>query len=200
MKFYENINTIQKTQSKNERRYMKRFWLALFVAIFFYARTDILIWQRIFESHQLWMGIDAYHWGWVNSLFGFMLLGILVSYPSVRRMVAFPIYLGILAFSGFEDILYYWMDGRGLPSLLPWLNDNPMILKPVTSTNLVFSVILWLSFIVLLDWFSARVEKWVTDRELKERMRLQAKAVVYQVFLSIWHVLIRITKILAPEQ
>ena len=60
---------------------MKRFWLALTVALFFYAKMDI-IWQRIFETHELIdLGVGVYHWGWVQALFGFMILGVLLFYP-----------------------------------------------------------------------------------------------------------------------
>ena len=71
---------------------MKRFWLALLIAVFFYTKIDILIWQRIFEENQLTgLGIGVYQWGWLQSLFGFMTLGILVCYPDWRRMVTFPV-------------------------------------------------------------------------------------------------------------
>ena len=60
---------------------MKRFWLALTVALFFYAKMDILIWQRIFETHELIdLGVGVYHWGWVQALF--MILGVLLFYRS----------------------------------------------------------------------------------------------------------------------
>jgi hypothetical protein len=105
---------------------MKKFWVALAVALFFYARMDILIWQRIFETHSLYdLGIGVYHWGWIQSLFGFMILGVLVCYPNLRQMFTFPLSLAILAFSGLEDILYYWLDGKALPTVLPWLDSNP---------------------------------------------------------------------------
>ena len=131
---------------------MKRFWFALAVAIFFYTKIDILIWQRIFEEHKLTsLGIGMYHWGWLQSLFGFMTLGILICYPNRRRMVTFPLSLAILAFSGLEDVLYYWLDGKNIPAALPWLNSNPLILKPVTVNHLLISAVFWLLFVIGLD-------------------------------------------------
>lgn len=131
---------------------MKRFWFALAVAIYFYTKIDILIWQRIFEEHKLTsLGIGVYHWGWLQSLFGFMALGILVCYPNRRRMVTFPLSLAILAFSGLEDVLYYWLDGKNIPTELPWLNSNPLILKPVTDDRLLISAVFWLLFVIGLD-------------------------------------------------
>jgi hypothetical protein len=138
---------------------MKRFWLALAVAIFFYAKMDILIWQRIFETHRLFeLGDGVYHWGWLQSLFGFMILGVLLCYPSLRRMITFPLSLAILAFSGLEDILYYWLDGKSLPPSLPWLSSNPLLLKPVTFDRLVLSALFWILFTMALDVASAHLE------------------------------------------
>jgi hypothetical protein len=139
---------------------MKRFWFALAIAIFFYTKMDILIWQRIFEEHKLiGLGIGMYHWGWFQSLLGFMTLGILVCYPNRRRMVTFPISLAILAFSGLEDILYYWLDGKRIPAELPWLNSNPLILKPVTVDHLLLSAAFWLLLVVGLDIFGSSLTR-----------------------------------------
>jgi hypothetical protein len=132
---------------------MKRFWLALAVALFFYTKMDILIWQRIFEEHKLiGLGIGIYHWGWFQSLLGFMALGILACYPDRRRMVTFPLSLAILAFSGLEDVLYYWLDGKTIPAELPWLNSNPLIFKPVTVNHLILSAVFWLLIVIGLDF------------------------------------------------
>lgn len=131
---------------------MKRFWLALAVAIFFYTKMDILIWQRIFEANALWdLGVGSYHAGWTYALFGLMALGAVLFYPHLRRMVMFPLSLFILAFSGLEDMLYYWLDGRAIPAVLPWLNSNPLIFQPVTRTHLILSAVLWLWAVVLLE-------------------------------------------------
>jgi hypothetical protein len=138
---------------------MTRFWLALAVSLFFYAKMDILIWQRIFETHRLFeLGIGVYHWGWAQSLFGFMILGTMACYPCLRRMITFPLSLAILAFSGLEDILYYWLDGKPLPAALPWLDTNPLILRPVTVDRLLLSAAFWIVFVIVLDFASAYLE------------------------------------------
>jgi hypothetical protein len=121
---------------------------------------DILIWQRIFEANELWeLGIGVYHWGWVNALFGFMALGAILFHPNLRRMITFPLSLAVLAFSGLEDILYYWLDGRSLPAELPWLNSNPLLIRPVTAERLLVSALLWLIIIVILDVVVTWLEK-----------------------------------------
>lgn len=130
---------------------------------------DILIWQRIFETHSLVdLGVGVYHWGWLQGLFGFMALGVILCYPSLRHMITFPISLAILAFSGLEDVLYYVMDGKSVPATLPWLNSNPLIFKPVTINNLVGSVLFWVVFVIALDilggYCIARLKVFTTEK------------------------------------
>jgi len=168
---------------------MKRFWLALTVALFFYAKMDILIWQRIFETHELIdLGVGVYHWGWVQALFGFMILGVLLFYPDVRRMVTFPLSLGLLAFSGLEDILYYWLDGKSIPHFLPWLNSNPLLLKPVTVERLLLSAGLWLLAVFVVDVLGVYFEKRLkTVREGEPflpawRVRLNLRRLTLRLF------------------
>jgi hypothetical protein len=131
---------------------MIRFWGALTASLFFYTKMDILIWQRIFEAKGLGdVGIGVYHWGWLQALFGFMAIGSLLFYPHLRRMITFPLSLGILAFSGLEDLLYYWLDGRSLPAELPWLNHNPLLLRPVTDQSLLISALIWFLVVLAFD-------------------------------------------------
>jgi hypothetical protein len=144
--------------------------------MYFYARIDILIWQRIFEANKLAdIGMGTYHWGWVHVLFGFMILGTLIFYPNLRRMVTFPLSLAILAFSGLEDILYYWLDGRTIPAKLPWLNPNPIILKPVTANTLILSAAFWLLFIVALDLLGSLFESRIKQLWVRERLNLPSR-------------------------
>ena len=53
------------------------------------------------------------------------------------------------AFSGLEDILYYILDGKPMPDMLPWLDGNPMILH-VSRAGVIGSVSLWLTVLVVL--------------------------------------------------
>lgn len=165
---------------------MKKFWVALAVALFFYARMDILIWQRIFETHSLYdLGVGVYHWGWIQSLFGFMILGVLVCYPNPRLMVTFPVSLAILAFSGLEDILYYWLDGKALPTVLPWLDSNPLLLKPVTVSNLLISAAFWIAFVILLDVVGERLEKKVKLLRKQRALKLKEAATLEKGLVTV---------------
>jgi hypothetical protein len=140
---------------------------------------DILIWQRIFETHRLFeMSIGVYHWGWLHSLFGFMSLGVLLCYPSLRRMITFPISLAILAFSGLEDCLYYWLDGKALPAALPWLSSNPLLLKPVTFDRLVLSASFWILLVVALDIASAHLEAWLKAHRARKSSDIVVEAII----------------------
>lgn len=131
---------------------MVRFFAGLAASIFFFTKVDILIWQRIFEKNGLWdLGIGTYHEGWTFALYGFMALGFIFFFPNIRRMVMFPASLALLAFSGLEDILYYWLDGRSIPTHLPWLSTNPLIIQPVTTTNLLISASIWMTVVVALE-------------------------------------------------
>jgi hypothetical protein len=42
--------------------------IATLIALFFYTVTDILIWQRIFETHNMVEYADLYHTGWFVTL------------------------------------------------------------------------------------------------------------------------------------
>jgi hypothetical protein len=150
---------------------MKRYWFALAVAMFFYAKTDILIWQRIFEAQELtgFGNAGTYQWGWFQSLFGFVILGTLVCFPNIRRMILFPISLTILAFSGSEDILYYLLDGKPVPHFLPWLNKNFLLIRPVTAHSLYVSAAFWVLMVLLLYVAGAFLERLVKRSSIKIR-------------------------------
>jgi hypothetical protein len=161
---------------------MFQFWCGLVIALYFYARMDILIWQRIFEANELIdFGIGIYHWGWFHGLVGFMLLGALLFYPHVRRMIAFPLSLAILAFSGLEDMLYYWLDGRAIPAELPWLEPNPLILKPVTDTNLMVSALLWLLAVAAFDILCEYFERRSTPKAAIDQLRVYLDALLIRL-------------------
>jgi len=48
-----------------------------------------------------------------------------------------------------EDILYYLLDGKAMPDMLPWLEDNPMIFH-VSREGVIGSVSVWLAVLVVL--------------------------------------------------
>lgn len=151
---------------------MVRFFAGLAVGVFFFTKIDILIWQRIFEAHQLWeLGIGTYHQGWSFALYGFMTLGFIFFYPHYRRMVMFPLSLALLAFSGLEDVLYYWLDGRSIPNYLPWLNNNPVIIQPVTTTHLLSSAVVWIILVVVLEILGAQLDQRISKRKVSVNLR-----------------------------
>ncbi len=156
---------------------MKRYWFGLIISMFFYTKIDILIWQRIFEANAIWdIGLGSYHWGWFQALIGFLILGTFACYPNIRRMILFPISLTLLAFSGWEDILYYWLDGKAVPVRLPWLQANFLILHPVTSGSIFLSAGFWLAVVLILYAAGAYLEKKIkSERSRKEPDPLATK-------------------------
>jgi hypothetical protein len=123
--------------------------LAALMALLFYTFADILIWQRIFEANQLIQFADIYHTGWFVSLAGYAIIGIILMWGSWKDVLYFLTFLFVGAFSGLEDVLYYLLDGKPMPEALPWLDGNPMIFH-ISRTGVIFSVVLWLSALVLL--------------------------------------------------
>jgi hypothetical protein len=99
-------------------------------------------------------------------------------------MLTFPLSLAILAFSGLEDILYYWLDGNALPTVLPWLNSNPLLLKPVTVNHILISAAFWIVFVIVLDVVGELLEKKVKllrkmrENKLKEALTLEKGMII----------------------
>lgn len=151
---------------------MIRFFSGLAIGVFFFTKIDILIWQRIFETNGLvQLGVGTYHQGWTYALYGFMALGVIFFYPHYRRMIMFPLSLVLLAFCGLEDVLYYWLDGRAIPMMLPWLNSNFLIIKPVTSGNLLLSAAIWVTFVIFLEIMGERLDRKVSKMKISTILR-----------------------------
>jgi len=114
---------------------------------------DILLWQRIFAAHEMVnVATDPHQGGWMQALIGFTALGTLLYFGGGHRMVTFPLSLTMLVFSGMEDVLYYWLDGRPIPARLPWLAANRIILQPVTNITLLASAGWWLLVVVAVEF------------------------------------------------
>ena len=130
---------------------MKKFRpvIAATLALAFYTFADILIWQRIFETNQMVQYADIYHTGWFVSLAGYAILGLVLMWGDWKDCVYFLISLFVGAFSGLEDILYYLLDGKPMPDMLPLLEGNPMIFH-VSRAGVIGSVTLWLAGLVVL--------------------------------------------------
>ena len=125
------------------------------LAVVFWSWQDILLWQRIFETNELWQFDSLYHRGWPVALYGFILFGALVFIVTHKYLTAatFAVLTWLLANSGLADILYYLLDGRSIPASLPWLDEpgHPLFLfHPVTSLNIWWSPLLWIAFLVAI--------------------------------------------------
>lgn len=119
--------------------------VAVAVGLVFYALSDILLWQRIFEDHDLFQFDAQYQSGHVTTLVALIGTGMILLYDAGLWALWYGLAFYTLAFSGLEDVLYYWLDGRAIPASLPWLNSNPLTLHPSTSVTLVVSAALWVS-------------------------------------------------------
>ena len=133
--------------------------LAVSLALLFYTATDILVWQRIFEFHRLVEYADMYHTGWFLSLAGYATVGLILLWGQWKDCLYYLVSLGIGAFSGVEDVLYYVLDGRPMPASLPWLGSNPMI-GSVSRSGVLASASFWMAVLLLLYvglyWFKGK--------------------------------------------
>jgi len=137
-----------------------RVIVALAAGLGFYTLTDVLIWQRIFEANSLYQYADQYHLGYLASLTGMVAVGMAMLYDLRWWALWFGAAFYLLAFSGLEDVLYYWLQLKAIPSEMPWLDSNPLILHPAGGWALVASVGFWLIVVAL----SGRVLGRITHR------------------------------------
>ncbi len=151
---------------------------AVIVALTTWAWSDVLTWQRIFESHGMWAFDAQYQAGHEVVLYGLIALGFLFLLPSGRSWaLGYGIAVYSLAYGGLADVLYYWLDGRVIPATLPWLDTgHPLILvHPVTAPGLLVSTLAWLllwAFVVSL----AITRAWHRRRVLLRRPIVPAAA------------------------
>lgn len=124
----------------------RRVALALAAGLFFYALSDVLLWQRIFEAHDMFQFDAQYQSGHVTTLVALIGIGMILLIDTPWAFW-YGLAFYTLTFSGLEDVLYYWLDRRWLPAQLPWLDQNPLIFfHPVTAPTLLLSAGLWVSF------------------------------------------------------
>jgi len=126
-----------------------RTLIATIIALVFYTVTDILIWQRIFETNNMLQYADVYHTGWFVTLAGYAVMGTILMWGAWKDCLFFVTSLFVGAFSGLEDVLYYVLDWKPMPHSLPWLDGNPMIYH-VSRTGVLFSVLFWFTALALL--------------------------------------------------
>lgn len=122
---------------------------AAFIALLFYTVTDILVWQRVFETNQMWEYAETYHVGWFVSLAGYGTIGIIAMWGEWKDCLFFLTSLFVGAFSGLEDVLYYLLDSKPMPEALPWLAGNPMI-RANSRAGVIESVVFWLAVLIVL--------------------------------------------------
>jgi hypothetical protein len=123
--------------------------IATIIALLCYTVTDILIWQRIFEANQMTHFAPTYHAGWLVSLFGYAMMGLLLMWGVWKDCLYFLFSLLISAFSGMEDVLYYFLDRKPMPHELPWLDNNPMIFD-ISRNGVIGSAFFWVGGLLLL--------------------------------------------------
>lgn len=123
--------------------------IATVIALLCYTVTDILIWQRIFEANQMTDFAPTYHAGWLVSLFGYAMMGLLLMWGVWKDCLYFLLSLFISAFSGMEDVLYYFLDRKPMPHELPWLDNNPMIFD-ISRNGVIGSAFFWVGGLLIL--------------------------------------------------
>ncbi len=136
--------------------------VSLVTGLVFYALSDVLLWQRIFEEHGLKQFDPAYQTGHREILLGMIAVGVILLWDAGAWAVAWALAFYTLAWGGVADLLYYVLDGRAIPTALPWLDDNRLMpLKPVTDTTLLINcgiwVALWLVAVVVLPPVTQRL-------------------------------------------
>lgn len=140
---------------------------ASLIALLFYTSTDILVWQRVFETNQLIHFADSYHTGWFVSLAGYATIGVLLMWGAWKDCIYFLASLFVGAFSGLEDLLYYILDRKPIPASLPWLGNNPMI-HASSRAGVIGSVAFWIGMLVILY---IALYLWQNDRKVKSLVR-----------------------------
>ena len=125
----------------------RRVVVALAAGETFYALSDILLWQRIFEAHGLYEYDGAYQSGHVVILVALIGTGMVLLIDTRWWALWYGLAFYTLAFGGVADVLYYWLDGRAIPAVLPWLDENHLILfHPVTNGTVLASALVWIAF------------------------------------------------------
>jgi hypothetical protein len=146
----------------NALRARVRVTVALATGLFFYALSDVLLWQRIFEQHDLFQFDRQYQSGHVATLVGLIAVGMVLLIDAGWWALWYGAAFYTLTFSGLEDVLYYWLDGHAIPSSCPWLNSDPLIIfKPAGGLGLVASAALWIAL-----WLGSLVAIHMASRRL----------------------------------
>lgn len=127
----------------------RRVVIALAIGLTFYAFSDIQLWQRIFEGHSLFQFEYQYQTGHLVTLVALIGIGMVLLWDARLWALWYGGAFYTLAFGGVCDVLYYWLDGRELPKLMPWLDSGQLLLfqpATVTSSSLLLSASIWCAF------------------------------------------------------
>jgi hypothetical protein len=93
-------------------------------------------------------------------MWGLLSIGVAGLLPAGRDAVWFAVSFRLALMMGVEDLLYYWLDGRPLPTILPWLDEHPLIFfSPVTDASLLFNVFLWVMLTISFHYMLKRSHK-----------------------------------------
>jgi hypothetical protein len=138
----------------------RKVLVALATGLFFYALSDVLLWQRIFEANDLFQYDRQYQSGHVSTLVALIAVGVVFLWDARLWALWYAAAFYTLTFSGLEDVLYYWLDGHPIPASCPWLNSDPLILfKPAGGASLVASALLWIAFWLATLWVAPLAER-----------------------------------------
>jgi len=154
---------------------MRKAILAAWAGVVFYTLVDIGIWDRLFETDRLWghhlWAAPIYHRGWSFMLWGLMVVGGVLLWGRWKEITVYVLTLLIFTGNGVEDILYYLLDGEGVPARLAWLDGKPLIFfQPVTAGALWLNALVWLIlYAVGITILSKQV--WRVERGLKDSPR-----------------------------
>jgi len=159
--------------------------------LFFYALSDVLLWQRIFERHDIAQFDAQYQTGHVTTLVALIGVGVVLLWDVRLYALWYAGALYSLAFGGAADVLYYWIDHRAVPTATPWLNDNPFILfKPAGGWSLVASAVIWAVGWLTALWVAPIVRMhvanlWVIAPRRERFLTLLTALVVVVAFVSL---------------
>lgn len=131
-----------------------RVVVAALISVAVFTWSDVLIWQRLVEGRD-WLPVfdGRYHDGMRVLLAGLCISGFVLLWPRKAEAVFYPAFILLLYHGGLADILYYWLDGQALPSVLPWLDNewhHLILFRPVTDVSLVSNVVFLVTW-----WFLA---------------------------------------------
>lgn len=135
--------------------------LQLIIAVVFLAivYADRLILDEVFQPYNLIPYIRFFHWVFFDVLATITFVGLAAVYVLARGRSAWKVGLGVIAEGvilmrmGMEDLMYYTLFREIVPSKLPWLSYNPLLISTtviVSGAGLQLAAVISLAVIVLI--------------------------------------------------